>query len=275
MQKPGLFGMNGVFIFMLSIIPVALSAQQQGSLILIDAENKQSFTVTIGDQLYASSGHGHLILSHLKDSSYHLNLRFPKKNISEQVFPVTVHQKDQGFQLRGSDSTWVLYNWQTKETIHPMREKDSSRIVLLGVRREDGFSKLMAAVVNDTSVMYNTYKGNGFGKDTTRIALVRDTSRKTVSVVDTTKSVASIKRGPGKQVPDKEVPVKEVPEKPAIAATASKSNKKAVRDSLLVAQKRTSDSLTAVRKANADSVAASKITVSKTPCAPQLSQRSP
>ena len=165
MQKPGLFGMNGFLLFMLTCCSFALQAQQAGSLILIDAENKQPFTVRIGDQLFTSSGHGHLVLSHLKDSNYRLNLRFPKKNLTEQVFPVPVREKDLGFLLQGADSSWVLYNWQTKQTIHPVNDPDSSRILEMGVKREDGFSRLMAAVVDDTAVMYNTYTGNWFTRD--------------------------------------------------------------------------------------------------------------
>jgi hypothetical protein len=165
MQKPGLFGMNGFTLFLLICFSFSLRAQPAGSLILIDAENKQPFTIRIGDQFYASSGHGHLVLSHLKDSMYQLNLRFPKNNLAEQVFPVLVRQKDLGFQLKGADSSWVLYNWQTKETIRPVNERDSSRVLEMGIKREDGFSKMMAAVVNDSTVMYNTYSGNGFGRD--------------------------------------------------------------------------------------------------------------
>jgi hypothetical protein len=165
MQKPGLFGMNGFLLFLLTCCSFALQAQQAESLILIDAENKLPFTVRIGDQLFASSSHGHLVIAHLKDSSYKLNFRFPKKELAEQVFPVVVKQKDQGLQLQGSESTWVLYNWQTKATIHPVRDRDSSRILEMGIKREDGFSKLMAAVVDDTAVMYNTYSGNWFTKD--------------------------------------------------------------------------------------------------------------
>jgi Domain of unknown function (DUF4476) len=165
MQKPGLFGMNGFMVFLLNCFSFAAHAQQPGYLILIDAENKQAFTVRIGDQFYTSSGHGHVVLSHLKDSSYHLNLRFSKNNSEEQVFPVVIHQKDLGFQLKGAEGSWSLYNWQTKETIRPIMVRDSSRILDMGVKREDGFSQLMASVVNDSSVMYNTYTGNGFNRD--------------------------------------------------------------------------------------------------------------
>lgn len=170
MQKPGLFGMNGFFVFLLTCLSVSARAQQAVGLILIDAEGKQPFTVRIGDQMYPSSAHGHLTLSHLKDSAYRLCLRFPKNNLAEQIFPVNVRKKDLGFILKGADSSWVLYNWQTKETIHPVYILDSSRILEMGVKRDDGFSKLMASVVNDTSVMYNTYRGQGFDlKDSTVI----------------------------------------------------------------------------------------------------------
>ena len=166
MQKRGLFGMNGFLVFLLTGFSCTVRAQQTGNLILIDAENKEAFSVRIGDEFYTSSRHGHLVLPHLKDTVYRLNLRFPRKNLVEQVFPVTVHNKDLGFILKGADSSWILYNWQSRQTIHPVSERDSSRILELGVKRDDGFSRLMAAVVNDTSVMYNTYTGKGFGRDT-------------------------------------------------------------------------------------------------------------
>ncbi len=165
MQKRGLFGMNGFMVFLLTGFSCTVRAQQAGNLILIDAENKEAFSVRIGDEFYTSSRHGHLVLPHLKDTVYRLNLRFPRKNLAEQVFPVTVHNKDLGFILKGADSSWILYNWQSRQTIHPVSERDSSRILELGVKRDDGFSRLMAAVVNDTSVMYNTYTGKGFGRD--------------------------------------------------------------------------------------------------------------
>ena len=166
MHKPGLFGMNGFMVFLLTCLSVVAHGQQPGFLILIDTENKQAFTIRMGDQFYSSSSMGHLVLSQLKDSSYRLNLRFPKSNLPELTFPVIIHKKDLGFQLRGADSSWILYNWQTKEIIRPVIDRDSTRILDRGIKREDGFSKLMAAVVDDSTVMYNTYTGSGFNRDT-------------------------------------------------------------------------------------------------------------
>jgi hypothetical protein len=177
MHKPGLFGMNGLMVLFLFCLSVVARAQQPGYLILIDAENKQSFTVRIGDQLFASTGQGHLVISQLKDSNYNLNLRFPKSELAEQAFQVAMRGKDLGFQLRGSDSSWILYNWQNKEIIHPINIHDSSRILNKGTKRDDGFSRLMAAVVNDSSVMYNIYAGKGVNYDSTNIKAQQSLSK--------------------------------------------------------------------------------------------------
>ena len=193
MQKLRLFGMNGVFALMLACTAGIAHGQQAGYLILVDAENKQPFIARIGETLMQSSSHGHLLIPQLQDSSYRVIIRFPRKSIPEQVFPINTRKKDQGFLLQGADSSWVLYNWQSKETIYPLKELDSSRFLDQGVKREDGFSRLMASVVNDSSVMYNTYGGGGLSKDTLAGRVVL---RDSASVVTTGK------KKPGKALPD-------------------------------------------------------------------------
>ncbi|MDP4251116.1 MAG: DUF4476 domain-containing protein [Bacteroidota bacterium] len=187
MQKLRLFGMNGLFTFILACTAVVGRGQTAGYLILIDADDKQPFTARIGDNLMASTLHGHLIIPQLQDSSYQICIRFPRQPIAEQVFPVRVGKKDHGFQLQGTDSSWVLYNWQSRETIHSIREVDSSRLLEQGIKRENGFSRLMAAVVNDTSVMYDTYVGAEPPKDT--VAAIADHG-------DSTALLASIRKKP-------------------------------------------------------------------------------
>jgi hypothetical protein len=250
MQKRGLFGMNGFMVFLLTCLSVAARAQQTGYLILLEAENKQTFTVRLGDQFYTSSGHGHLVLSHLRDSIYRLNIRFPKKNMNELIFPVVVHQKDLGFQLQGNDSVWVLYNWQTKENIHPVIEKDSSRILDQGVKREDGFSRLMASVVNDSSVMYNTYTGNGFGKDSS----IKDQGPKPLSAVASAKLDKAENTVPKDSMITSVVLPSSVIRHPSTVLVIS--DKKGRKDSL-DAVKKTRDSLaTAYRASRKDSLTA-------------------
>ena len=232
MQKLAPFGMNGFMVFLLTCFSVIAHAQQTGYLILIDADNKEPFTVRVGDELYFSSTHGHLVLSPFKDSVYRLNIRFPKKNEPEQVFRLTIRNKDLGFQLKGADSSWVLYNWQTKETIRPVNETDSSRILEQGVKRDDGFSKLMAAVVNDTAVMYNTYTGTGLSRD----SVVGRPIQTAFVPVPATGDKHSANRHP------------QVNKPPVVVSAAASGNLAAGKDSLPVAKKQAGISDSAVRK---------------------------
>jgi hypothetical protein len=133
---------------------------QESGLILIDADNQQAFFVRIGDKSYPSSNIGHLAISNLKDSTYLMTIGFPGTQYSEEQFNVRVSKKDQGFQLKLVDGkAWVLYNWQTKENNLPLHAAVSagSAKLIRGVRMDDPFSKLMAAVVNDTLVLFNNF----------------------------------------------------------------------------------------------------------------------
>ena len=133
---------------------------QESGLILIDADNQQAFFVRMGDKMYPSSNIGHLTISNLKDSIYLITIGFPGTQYSEEQFNVKVSKKDQGFQLKLVDGKeWVLYNWQTKENSLPIRSVSSPGTERLtrGVRMDDPFSRLMAAVVNDTLVLYNNF----------------------------------------------------------------------------------------------------------------------
>ena len=168
--------MNGVVLLVLLLIAGRTAAQQQdGYLMLVDAENRMPFTARIVETLVQSSDHGHLLFPRLADSSYQVIISFPRRNLPEQVFPVVMHKRDQGMLLKGSDSTWTLYNWQSKETIRPLKNPDSTLFLEKGVRREDGFSRLMAAVVNDSSVMYNIYGKRPLSPDRAVLAKKKDT----------------------------------------------------------------------------------------------------
>jgi len=199
MQKPGLFGMNGFILFLLTCLSFAARGQQQGYLILVDAENKQPFVMRVGDQSYFSSDQGHLVLPQLKDSTYELGLRIPRKNMAEWTYTVAIHRKDLGFQLKDNDSSMILFNWQTKEIIRPVYEKDSGRMLEQGTKKDDGFSRLMAAVVNDTAVMYNTYTGNGFGHDSAVANIQTGKSKSQIPTSDLNISASNLRPETDKQ----------------------------------------------------------------------------
>ena len=141
--------------FILLCIQGSISAHaQQNWFLYIQSESSQSFYVRIGETIYSSSPVGHLVINGLHDSTYRLAIGFPQSQYREHQFAIPVKRKDHGFELKKSDArSWVLYDWQAQETIKSPR----SDSLLYGERkRDDGFATLMAAVVNDSAVLYTS-----------------------------------------------------------------------------------------------------------------------
>ena len=148
--------------FGLVIILILLAGRnyaQQNYFILIQADDKQTFYVRQGGRAMSSSAEGALILSQLKDSTYNIVVGFPGQQSPDQAFSIDLHHKDQQFILRNqADKGWVLYNPMTGETrIADLKEGKGAELQIQGVKKDDAFSRLMAGVVRDTAVMYNTY----------------------------------------------------------------------------------------------------------------------
>jgi hypothetical protein len=150
---------------------------QQDYFMLIHADHEQPFYVRIGEKTFSSSSQGHLILPQLRDSTYLIAIGFPKDLFPEQLFSITIPNKDLEFQLKDQgDKGWGFYNVQTREIQMPVK-KDTVVVSarLEGVKKDDAFSRLMAGVVDDTAVMYNTYSKDIHTRDSA--LSVRDSSR--------------------------------------------------------------------------------------------------
>jgi hypothetical protein len=150
------------FGLVLILTMMAGGSYAQDYFILIRADHRQPFYVRIGGELRNSSGEGHLILSGMKDSTYNLTVGFPGQAAPEQRFSISMHQKDQELQLKDQgDKQWVLYDIQTQTE----KTADKEGVVegggevfkAVGLKKEDAFSLMMAGVVRDTAVLYNTY----------------------------------------------------------------------------------------------------------------------
>jgi hypothetical protein len=130
----------------------------QDYFVLIQADNNQAFYVRLDSQLYTSSPAGHLILSQLKDSTYTVTIGFPGQVFPEQQFIFSIHQKDQAFRLKNEDGKgWGLYDGQGQRLEAAAEAHNIGKPLFTGVKKDDPFSRLMAALVRDTAVMYNTY----------------------------------------------------------------------------------------------------------------------
>ena len=133
---------------------------QQDYFVLIQADNNQPFYAMLNGKTLSSSDMGHLIIPKLKDSVYTITIGFPKDIFPAEKFSITINKKDQSLQLKNlAEKGWALFNTATMELKMPDKPdtviaKPSSPIP---GKKEDAFSRMMAGVVNDTSVMYNSY----------------------------------------------------------------------------------------------------------------------
>lgn len=144
-------------LFSLLILLMGKSYAQESFFVLIQAENNQPFYVKSGDKSLSSNAKGRLILSQLKGGSQRITIGSPKQLFPEQQYTFNIDQKDLEFQLKDlGEKGWGLFNPQTLE----LKTADKAPPVSAhneGIKKDDAFSQLMAGVVGDTAVMYNTY----------------------------------------------------------------------------------------------------------------------
>lgn len=169
--------MSKIGLVIILILMAGRNYAQQDYFALIQADNNQPFYVRIEDKTFSSSAQGHLILSQLKEGAYTIMIGFPKKLFPDHQFSIKVNNKDLEFQLKDlGDKGWALFNQQTLELkTADERKDDLPKSHLQGVKKDDAFSRLMAGVVSDTAVMYNTYAMEAALKDTPPVPRVAAT----------------------------------------------------------------------------------------------------
>jgi hypothetical protein len=191
---------------------------QQNYFVLIRADNNQPFYARIGVKAFSSSAQGHLIIPQLRDSTYIITIGFPRQLFPERDFSVAIKKNDLEFQLKDlGEKGWGLFSPQTMELKMPVRiDTADTRFRPEGVKKDDAFSRLMAGVVSDTAVMYNTYAQEEPGKkDTTRRAPAVATSLQpgtTAAQPGTT--TAQIPQTPGSQIPGAQTAASQNPRTP-------------------------------------------------------------
>src|SRR5882762_4689599 len=165
-------------LFSLLILIAGKGYAQQDYFVLIQADNSQPFYVKLGDKSLSSTIKGRLILSQLKGGSHSITVGFPKQLYPDQQFSFNIDEKDLEFQLKDlGEKGWGLLNPQTMELKTADFKDASANSHNEGVKKDDAFSRLMAGVVSDTAVMYNTYAMEEALKiDTTATVTVPPTS---------------------------------------------------------------------------------------------------
>ena len=125
--------------------------------VLIQSDNGQPFYVRVNNQIYSSSSEGHLILSQLKDSVYPVTIGLPGQPATERRYLLNIQQRDWVLYLVRQGDTWTLFDKQEQALPSVVDTAAVGRPPLAGVKKDDPFSQMMSAIVQDTAVMYNTY----------------------------------------------------------------------------------------------------------------------
>ena len=145
------------FVTGFCIVSCTTALAQQSLFLFLQSDNLQPFYVQMGDKVYSSSSTGHVIISGLQDNTCNFEVGFPQRTSRPQHFSIPLNNKDHGYQLIKNGADWSLFDWQTKETIEPLKGSDNNLSLLYGERKkDDAFATLMAAVVNDSAVLYTS-----------------------------------------------------------------------------------------------------------------------
>lgn len=145
------------FVTGVCIVSCTTALSQQSLFVYLQTENWQPFYVQIGDRVYSSSPIGHLVISGLPDNTCNFEIGFPQHATQPQRFSVPLRNKDHGYQLvKNGSHGWALHDLQTEETIKPLKEVGSSSLLYGERKKDDAFATLMAAVVNDSAVLYTS-----------------------------------------------------------------------------------------------------------------------
>lgn len=148
------------FVTGLCIVSCTTALAQQGLYIYLQSDN-QPFYVQIGEKVYSSSSIGHLVIPGLQENTCTFEVGFPQHAARPQHFSIPLKSKDHGYQLVKAGSDWALYDWQNQETIKSLKVSSGGTSLLYGERKkDDAFATLMAAVVNDSAVLYTSIVKN-------------------------------------------------------------------------------------------------------------------
>lgn len=178
---------------------------QQSYYIYIQSDNGQPFYTQIGDKVYSSSAVGHLIIAGLKDNVCNFEIGFPQHASKNQQFAVPIKGKDHGFQLKKSGADWALVGWQNQETIKPTRGSGTSAVLYGDRKKDDAFATLMAAVVNDSTVLYTSIVKNDAVDAAPAVAKTSEPEKKAVAKTEIKPPVVETANDPAKEEKKTEV----------------------------------------------------------------------
>jgi hypothetical protein len=142
------------FIILMAL-PFIMMAQGN-HFVYLQTENNSPFYVKMNDKIVNSSPTGYIILPNLADGNYSISIGFPKSNLAESHFSLTVYQKNEGYLLKNSNADGLtLVNMQTQQLLSQSKENEVQTTVPTPPTK-DLFADMLANEVKDSSILNGT-----------------------------------------------------------------------------------------------------------------------
>ncbi len=170
------------FFTLIFLLSVSFFAEaQQVHFVYLQTENAQPFYVKLDNKVTSSSSAGYLILPKLADGAYKISIGFPKKEFPEESFEISVDKDNKGFLLKNfGEKGWGLFNLQSFALVMGNNPNDAPATVRK--LQDDPFSKMLAKVVKDSSILEKNVVVDVATTDHQPAANMAATNRDTVSI---------------------------------------------------------------------------------------------
>ena len=177
-------------LFSMALMAFAVNAQKV-HFIYLQTEGGQPFYAKFNNKLISSSSEGYIIIPNVTDGVYNLVVGFPRNEFPEKDYKIAVDNMNEGFILKNLDENgWQLFNM---ETLSLTKGNDTKLPTVIVKKDEDAFTKMLAGVVKDSSILQN--------HDTLSVATAKNTDSSKKINVDTSKSIANNTQGGWKIYP--------------------------------------------------------------------------
>lgn len=142
--------MKKLFLLFIVIGACVSSSAQKVFFIYLQTESQVPFYVRMYDKVYSSTSSGYVILPNLTDSSYTLNIGFPRSSQPEARFIVTIAQNDKGFLIKNFSEELVLFDLQDLSIVKSATASNSN---IAFETKTDKFTAILSKAAEDPSLL--------------------------------------------------------------------------------------------------------------------------
>lgn len=142
-------------VFLFSIMLFAFSAiAQQDHFVYLQTDNGKPFYVRMDKKILSSSSEGYIIIPNITNGVYQIRVGFPKNEYPEEAFTIKMDNYNEGYLIKYFDDKGLqLFNMETLALI--TGDKDTSSRIIVKTEDNNPFTKMLADVVKDSSILQN------------------------------------------------------------------------------------------------------------------------